>query len=210
MSARQSAGEDKHAAEGQPEQERFVAAVKPVDGKRGAPRQAIAPALHAVRRLDGVLQTPRQQDGQDGHAAAQALKDAPAGHIPPHAALGLADGAGLRRKAGDKAQCHAQHQREGGNQPAEEIDEFVRGHDRRVAGEPENDGDQHGGGGQPVEYALQRQRIAGGQIGQNGGPLVVESRIDDGCQRHQGQQVNQRKAGRPAAVKADGVGEGRA
>lgn len=132
------AGQQVQAAEAQPQQEAAVAVVQTVDGEGGAARLAVPPAAHAVRRVDGAFKAPCDQHGKDLHGVFAPLEQAAGGRVAAHIALGLRDGAELAAEAGHEAQRHAQHQRQGGDDAAEEVDEFIGGHDGAEAAEPQH------------------------------------------------------------------------
>ena len=105
--------------------------------------------------------------------------------------LGLRHGTEPPDKAGHKAEDHAQQQGQRRDDAAKEVHHLVRGDDIGDADEPQRHGAEHGAGGQTVEQALQRQRIAGGQVGQNGDALVDKGGVHRRRQQGHGQQPQQ-------------------
>ena len=73
--------------------------------------------------------------------------------ISSDAALCLADRPRLRRELRHEAQCHAEDQTQRRDDPPEEVDELVRGHDLIIARKPEDDYSNYDGGGQAVADA---------------------------------------------------------
>ncbi len=155
----------------------LIPAVEAVDGECRPPRQAVAPALHAVRRLNGVFQAPGHQNGKNGDPVLHALNDAAVGHVPPDALLGSTYGSQLGIELRHKPEGHAQNQAQSRDNPPEEINKLVRGHDLVIAGEPLHHAHQHRGGGYTIYKALQGDGVVVGGIGQNGDALMVEGRI---------------------------------
>ena len=94
----------------------------------------------------------------------------------------------LAAEAGHEAQRHAQHQRQGGDGAAKEIDEFIGGHNGAEAAEPQHHRGQQQRRGQSVEDALQRQGVAGGQVCQDGDALMNEGGVHQCRQQRHGHQ----------------------
>ena len=103
----------------------MIPAVEAVDGKCRPSRQAVAPAFHAVRRLNGVLQAPGHHDGENGDAVLHALNDAAVRYVPPDAPLGSTDGFHLGIELRHEAEGHTQHQAQSRDDPPEEIHELI-------------------------------------------------------------------------------------
>ncbi|OQA08092.1 MAG: hypothetical protein BWY65_01619 [Firmicutes bacterium ADurb.Bin373] len=117
------------------------------------------------------------------------LQNAPVGYIPAHALLGVGNHLELSPEAGHKAQGHGQNQRQGGDDPPEEIDELVRGHHGVVAGKPADHRDEHHRRRDAVDDGFQRQRIAAPQVGEDGPALMVEGGVDQRRYSQHGQHV---------------------
>ena len=164
-------------AKTKPQEGELVPAIHAIDGKGGPPRQTVAPAFHAVSRLDGIFQAPGHQDGEDSDPMLDPLWDTAVGHVPTHAALSLADDFHLGVETGHKAQGHAQHQAQSGNDPPEEVHELIRGHDLVIAGEPLHHAHQHSRGGNAINQALQGDGVAIGGIGQDGDAFMIEGGV---------------------------------
>jgi hypothetical protein len=70
--------------------------------------------------------------------------------------------------------------RQGRYNPAEEIQEFVRGHHRAVTGKPADGGNEHDGRGKTRGNGFERQGVSVAKISKDGHALVVESGADPG------------------------------
>ena len=197
---RQRPRRDVHAAEAEPKHQRAVARVKAVDGKGRASRLAIAAAAHTVRRRDRVLQRPRNDDRKDLYRRFQAGEQFPGGNVATKTALRVRNNAELLLEPRHEAQRHAENQRQRRDQAAEQIDEFIGGHNGIVAIKPHQHRRKHCRSGKAVENALQCQWVAVWKICQNRHAIVIEGRVNDCRQQYNRQHPPKLKAQRASAA----------
>ncbi len=173
--------------------------VEPVQGEGGAPRQAVAPAAHTVGGDQAAFQAPCDHDGEHPHGLPQPPAHRAAPGIPPQPALRLRHCPQPPGKLRHEPQRHAQQQRQRRDDPPEQIHHLVGGDHVRDAHEPQHHGGQQHAGGTAVKDTLQRQRIAGGKIRQDGGALMDKGRVHQRRHDHHGDDPPQIAPQRPAA-----------
>ena len=172
------AAQEIKSAKGQKHHGHLVPLIKAVDREGGAAFQPIAPRLHAVRRLNGVLQRPCDHNGQHRDGNFRPLPQAALRDVTPDAPLRIHRLCHLPLEFGDKPQCHAQHQRQGGDDASKEIDELIGGHHAVKVQKPHHHRDNHRSRAESVENTLQCEGIPCGEIEEDGHSLMAESGIE--------------------------------